>query len=635
MTITKSMRRRPRLFKIAALMLAATAFFVQTAFAAPAKPFTAKLEAFANGDDLLVVYWLTPEPDHYAYSAEPQEVGAPTKLAAKFGEEAQIRVLTLKGNPVVDYFNPGKSVFVYDRETPVFIRITPKKPLEALSNATVAVDAAMLFCSKKNCTPAKDKQSIDLAALPKPLPEARKTEWYAAYAALTVQKTAAAASQTAKLDDSPKVGLIDRAGEGALEGRGAPVFDFTPRFLRPGLEVGSLGKAVLLGVPAGFILNFMPCVLPVVSLKLSSLTAAGGIREDKRKRRIFVEHNFFFGLGIIVYFIGLAGVFGSLGLTWGGLFQKPEIVLFLTALVFPLGLSLFGLFNLPVIDLKLKTDTVKKPRTQAFFTGFLATMLATPCSGPLLGGVLAYALSQSPGKILPVFLAIGLGMAAPYFLMARWPGMAKIFPKPGAWTGHLERLVGFFLMATCVYLLNILPQPYILPGMICLWTTAFAAWMWGHWTGLTKSTAHRFLVRGAAALLAIGVFIWAVSPPAEERLWTDLDRPGLAAALGKEAMLIDFTADWCPNCKALEKTTLSDSAMRDLKKRCGLALYRVDMTREDAWKEGFLKSLGSASIPLVAIFPAGDRSRSPLVLRDLFTKTTLDEALEEVCRKGE
>lgn len=188
-----------------------------------------------------------------------------------------------------------------------------------------------------------------------------------------------------------------------------------------------LGKALLFGLLAGLILNVMPCVLPVLTLKISTLLAAEG--EEKERKRAFREHNILFSAGILTWFAALALLFGLAGMAWGQLFQNSAVVFVMLLLVFALGLSMFDVFHLPVLDLRVGGSHAN-PRLNAYSTGLLATLLATPCSGPLLGGVLGWSLMQSLPVLMTVFLATGLGMALRYLLMAWKPSLANALPRP-------------------------------------------------------------------------------------------------------------------------------------------------------------------------------------------------------------
>jgi thiol:disulfide interchange protein DsbD len=214
--------------------------------------------------------------------------------------------------------------------------------------------------------------------------------------------------------------------------------------------------------------------------------------------------------------------------------------------------------------------------------------------------------------------------------MVLFPGLAHLFPRPGAWTGHLEKLVGLLLMGTCVYLIGILPDARIVPALVLLWLTATAAWIWGV-AGPGFDSKRLVLLKLLAVLfLAAGVF--AALRPAQVVSRLDPYTEGsLRGMLGRETVVVDFTADWCPSCKVLEQTTLTPARLGDMKKRFGLKLMRADLTEQNPEAEALLHALGSKSIPVLAIFPK-NAPEHPLVLRDLFTPTQFEEALGQTAR---
>jgi thiol:disulfide interchange protein DsbD len=406
---------------------------------------------------------------------------------------------------------------------------------------------------------------------------------------------------------------------------------------------------MLFGLAAGFILNLMPCVLPVLALKMSALLTLDADEERLRKQR-FRGHNLFFAAGILSFFIALAMFTSALGLAWGQLFQQPYAVLTKLLFVFALSLSLFNLITLPVIDLKsLRTAsnngnslmysygarpeqrslTATARQTEplrAYIAGLTATLLATPCSGPLLGGVLAWIMFKPAGVILIVFISTGLGMALPYLCFAAFPQSVSLLPKPGSWLAVLEKGVAVFLLGTVVYLTSILPAhmaktlAILLPALLALLILRLAKKI--------RKTPPILPVLIYPALLAALLF-FAALPAKRSAQWVDFDPASFEAQLSNTAMLVQFTADWCPNCKALEHTVLRDSNMAALAEKHSLTLVRADLTRPAPDAQNLLRSLGSISIPLTAIFPKGEQAYSPLILRDIYTLSQLKAALEQ------
>ncbi|TVM18283.1 protein-disulfide reductase [Oceanidesulfovibrio indonesiensis] len=593
-------------------------------------PVEAHWELYSRGDDgLLGVLLVTPEEGSYIYGHEKGPTGLPTTLGVNtFPDGLAGEVVYPKGEMKPDTFDPELIVPVYDVPTRLFVPL--RKPDG--NELTVAGRLEGLSCTDKACFPLKMMVEATFDDVATASAAAEQPWWPEAEPLLAgVDEPAGSdigrAQPTTPADTQPAT--AQPAEQEQVED--AVAWDFSPRFLDPHLEVTSLAKALLLAILAGLILNVMPCVLPVVSLKLSSIVAVSSMEAHSERLRYFREHNIFFAAGILVYFMVLGGVLGSLGMAWGELFQSQSLVLVLALVVFALGLSLFGVYDLPIVDLKTGHQLDQNPRSQAFFTGLMATLLATPCSGPFLGGVLGWVLSQGPAVIVLVFIAIGVGMSLPYLLMAVSPRLVHYFPKPGRWNVHLERIVGFFLMGTTIYLLAILSESLQTRGMVALLITALGAWIWGQWTSLSDSPSRRMLVRTLAAVVVIGGVLWTLYPRENIR-WPELELAEFREDLGRQAMMLDFTADWCPNCKALEAAVLTDSNLQRWERQYGLRFYKVDLTLHDPWEMELLESLGSKSIPVVAVFPTGEGAREPLVLRDIFTTGQMEEALEEMFR---
>lgn len=564
----------------------------------------------------LVVVTLTPAPGWYFYANDPGPVGRPTRLdAAIAGAPAPHAALYPAGKEKPDPFGSGEMVRTHDGATRFFLPLPP--------GATgVSLTADLLMCSDQSCLPTRIMKNLALPPQLASLPAAEAAPWW--------DEVARAAPEPPRAEEDPAAEAVaDAQSEPPQAEQATPGYapDFAPRFHQQGLEVAGLAKAALLAFLAGLLLNLMPCVLPVASLKLKGLLAGCGIEGHADPVGCFRSFNLFFALGVITWFLVLAVILASLELAWGQIFQSQATVLALAVLVFALSLSLFGVFTLPVIDLKTPVSG-QGSRGAAFFSGCLATLLATPCSGPFLGGVLAWTLTQPAYIVASVFACIGLGMASPYLIMCVRPQMLFIFNLPGSWTLFVERVAGFFLAATAVYLLNTLPSWTLGRAMVLLLVTAFAAWAWGSFTSLSRPLWHRLGVRAAALAVVVSVWSWAAYPPLPDASWEPFEPAAFEEMMGKTPVLVDFTADWCPNCKFLEYSVLTEENLAYWKRRYGLRFVKVDLTRENPAAQALLHAMGSRSIPVVALFPAGHGARRPMVLRDLFTRPTLEAIME-------
>jgi thiol:disulfide interchange protein DsbD len=481
------------------------------------------------------------------------------------------------------------------------------------------------MCSSGRCRPVNTSTEFKLDNYdPKDLAQASAQDWWSKWQAAVTLKAEPPSPDAGPLQEA------EPAPAGQTKSVAPEKLNLNPQYFSPGMEVEGLAKAILFAVLAGLILNFMPCVLPVISLKLRSLFPGPEQKDMQEHKKRFRLHNLFFALGILIYFLVLATIIAITEMAWGQIFQNPIAVLILATIVFILSLSLLDVFNLPVIDLKGSSHQSSNYKLEALSTGVLATLLATPCSGPFLGGVLAWGLLQPPLVIATVLTFVGVGMALPYLIMVVYPSFVHIFTRPGNWMIHLERIVAFLLIATCIYLLSLLPPEYYLKALILLWTAGLGAWIWGQWTNLSQSAARRWGIRSISILLILAAGFYAASPPAPpEKVWQEFEMQTFRQQLGQKPLLVEFTANWCPNCKLLEKTVLKEEAVKKLKEQYSLQAIKVDLSYRSPKGMGLLKELGSQSIPLLAIFPAGKESSNPVVIRDLFSEEDLHMALEK------
>jgi thiol:disulfide interchange protein DsbD len=503
------------------------------------------------------------------------------------------------------------------------------------SGASFIGTLSFVLCTERHCTPYR----IPLSLRPPEdgLVEVEQSRRAAAFAeARPGSAKAAGAGETHErpyIAALPLLPMPELSGSGAavpLAAGGANAWEglvFTPRVFHERLEVSGPASALALGLCAGLLLNFMPCVLPVLALKASVLLRerdAGGARRAR-------EYMLLFAAGILTWFWLLILPIAGAGLIWGQIFQHGLFVYGLSALVFALALSMFGVFRLPLVDLKTGS---KSPRVQAFFSGFLATLLATPCSGPLLGGVLAWAFTQNVVTLGAVLTAVGVGMALPYLFLALRPGAARFLPRSGPWLEVAEHLVGFFLMGLVVYLVGLLPEERRMAAMASLPLIALAAWIWGTFREAGVSRRRRVFSGGLALLLLALALAVGTHTRREAVLWEEFSPRAFHALLGAKPIFLVFTADWCPNCKLLENTVLADARLREFQERRGMVFMRVDLTHENERNLALLRALGGAGIPFAALFPAGNARTRPLVLRDLYSAEQLEKAVEDIAREG-
>jgi thiol:disulfide interchange protein len=413
-----------------------------------------------------------------------------------------------------------------------------------------------------------------------------------------------------------------------------------------------LSKALLLALLGGLILNFMPCVLPVVSIKVISLA-----RHAQESPGTVIKQGLVFCLGIIATFLALALVVniiqaGGTKLGWGFQFQDWRFLIVMSTIIFAFGLSLAGVYTIkPPSSLTEAGEKLSEKEGYAgsFFKGVLATVLGTPCVGPFLGPALGYAFTQSAAAVWLIFLAVGVGMAIPYALLVSNPKflnmgqrergkLTRSIMDAKGWLVDFERVMAFVLFATVLYLLNILAGS--MGGNAVVWAiafllgVAFALWVWGR---LIASGRRMWIVTGlivAPLMIATAgiLFLPRVQPPAiasqgSRLAWEEFSEQALTAHLAAgKTVLIDFTADWCPNCKTNEAVALNVPETKDLVAELGVVVMEADWTAMDPEISRMLRRLGYASIPLTAIFPGNDPTR-PILLDGLYTPSKLHEQL--------
>jgi thiol:disulfide interchange protein len=422
-----------------------------------------------------------------------------------------------------------------------------------------------------------------------------------------------------------------------------------PAIVAAQAEQSSRGIVTFLffGFIGGFILNLMPCVLPVISLKIF-----GFIKQAGQSRQKIFRSGLAFTAGIFAWFIGLALLLIALkaagrDVTWGGFqFTNAYFVLGLSVVVLVFALNLFGVFEISMPQTATRSVlgwTGAQGDVGSFFQGVFATVLATPCTAPFLGTALGFAFSQSPAVILAMFLAIAAGMSAPYFVLSAQPAWLRFLPQPGAWMLHVKQFMGFLLLATLLFLLYVLGAQRGLDGAI--WASCFllivaiACWMKGAFIVPTASAAKRTAsaVVMLVLLIASGVYFvgnkfqsakidiaqgqqgdW--QPFTPERLQSERDQG--------HAVFVDFTAAWCLTCKFNEKAVLENSDVRAAFERHGVVKLKADWTNGDPVITKLLQHFGRPGVPLYVLYPG--KSEEPIVFPELLTKTILLDKLETI-----
>src|SRR5438270_7531728 len=409
-------------------------------------------------------------------------------------------------------------------------------------------------------------------------------------------------------------------------------------------------RFLIFGFIGGFILNLMPCVLPVISLKIFGFIQQAG----QSRARIF-RSGLAFIAGIFVWFLGLALFLVIIKWAcgppvWAAQFTNPYFVLFMSAVVLVFAFNLFGVFeiNLPqwLSRRAVAAEGSMRGDAGSFFQGVFATVLATPCTAPFLGTALGFAFTQSATVILLMFGSIALGMSAPYFLLSAQPAWLKFLPKPGPWMVRVKQLMGFLLIATLLFLLSVLGAQRGVGALI--WTCFFllvlsiACWMKGAFITPVASALTRFLVLVLMLVLVVGSGIYFIgnkfqraapvaNPTASSGDWEKFTSERLASELQQgHSVFIDFTAEWCITCKFNESTVLETAAVQAAFSERQIVKLKADWTNGDPAITKLLKQFGRPGVPLYVLYPGG--TAQPYVFPELLTKNTVLEKLVTVSR---
>ncbi|GAB1597030.1 protein-disulfide reductase DsbD domain-containing protein [Lysobacter claricitrinus] len=396
-------------------------------------------------------------------------------------------------------------------------------------------------------------------------------------------------------------------------------------------------SALLLALLGGLVLNLMPCVLPVLSLKALSLA-------ESHSPTVARRHAFAYTAGVVLSFLALGGLALALrhagrALGWGFQLQEPVVVAVLALVMFALGLSLSGVWHAGGRWTGAGHSLTQRSGIAGdFFTGVLAVVVATPCTAPFMGAALAWAFVAPTMLALAVFVALGLGLALPFILIGLLPGLAALLPRPGAWMETLKQALAFPLYLTCAWLLWVLGRQRG-PDAIA-WTlaaavaVAFAAWAWNR-------THHRGRAWGVAALVVAlvgaGMALATVhrlprptAAPAADAAHEAFSDARLAALRAEgRVVFVNITADWCVSCKANERTVFGRPAFGEALRAANATYLVGDYTDVDPALTAFLQSHGAVGVPLYVVYPPRGE---PKVLPTLLTPDMVADALASAAR---
>lgn len=422
----------------------------------------------------------------------------------------------------------------------------------------------------------------------------------------------------------------------------------------PVLEKRSLWVMLGLAFLGGLILNIMPCVLPVIALKVLGFVSQS--REEPGRVRLM---GLVYALGVLASFMVLAALVIGMqaagrAANWGMQFQNPQFLVVMTVLVTLVALNLFGLFEITLSGRAMGAAGAlasKEGASGAFFNGVLATALATPCTAPFLGAALGFAFAQPPSIIILTFVAVALGLAAPYVVLSWNPGWLKWVPKPGAWMERFKVAMGFPMLATAIWLFWLTTSHFDKSGALWLGlflvALAMAAWIWGEF--VQRGLQGRTVAMVLSGLIAVGAYYYALEKQLSWRAPVVVAKAGelkraqgagidwqvwspeaveKARAAGRP-VLVDFTADWCLTCQVNKKTSLEIPAVQEKLKEINAVALLGDHTHADPLITEELKKHQRAGVPLVLVYPP-KLDAPPIVLPEVLTPGIVLDALEKV-----
>jgi len=409
----------------------------------------------------------------------------------------------------------------------------------------------------------------------------------------------------------------------------------------PGESVGaavdsnvSILFAVFAAFLGGIILNLMPCVFPVISLKILGFVNLAG--EDPQK---VWRHGLYFASGVLVSFWVVAGILlivkssvPSVG--WGFQLKEPVVVISMCILFFLLALNLFGVFEMGTSLTGIGSGVhAGVGGWNTFFSGVLATLVATPCTGPFMGVAVGAALTQPVSVGMLIFTFLGVGMATPYLLLSRFPGWLQLVPKPGIWMETLKQFLGFLLMGFSMWLVWILNGlrgseglSRLLTGLLLI---GLAAWMYGRWAGIHRPGRTRILATMFASALFLGGAIVSLSRPSVSP-WLEYS-PALVNKLKStgQPFFVDFTADWCLTCQANKRVALNTDRVLAAFKERNVTLIEADWTQQQEEISRGLAEFGRKGVPLYLLYGVGGQN-DPIILPQLLTPGIVLRALERL-----
>ncbi|MBX7211019.1 MAG: thioredoxin family protein [Verrucomicrobiaceae bacterium] len=589
------------IFLTVAMTLAASAqvIDIDAAGSGGAKPakvtasLVAEVKAAAPGRPFRIAVKLVHAPHNHTYGKKlPADgTGVTTTLAWELPDGWKAEELPWPEPHEVPSTGGEKSLG-YDETVYLPAKITPAGA--AGTAAEIVVKVRGLVCDPESCMPFKTeaKTSLPLAA--------------------AAEIAAASTEVFQKVDAGSKT-----AGDSSEK-------DATAQAAKPKhtADEGVL-TLVIFAFLGGLILNVMPCVFPVLGIKV-----LGIVRQSGEDRTQVVRHGFVYTAGVLVCFWILAGLVIALGKGWGFQLQNAGFVFGLTCFFVVFAMNMAGVFEIGSSAVGVGAELQSRQGLGgSFFSGLLAVVVATPCSAPFLAPALTYALSLPAALALLMFTVIGLGLASPFLLLSFAPGLVSKLPRPGVWMESFKQGMSFLLFGTAGYMIAILAKlisaERLVSSLLGVTIIAFSAWMYGRWCLPHKPAATRFRAM-VIVILTFGLGIWHGWPRAEFE-WEKWS-PELVKKLrdAGEPVYVDFTAIWCATCQVNHRLYDKEEIQKAFLSR-KVHLLKADWSKPDAQIQKALDELGESAIPVNLLYVPG--KKEPIVLPKLLTVENLTGAL--------
>lgn len=668
------------------LFLTSTLFAEKVASVATMIP---EVSEIAPGDSFLVALKLEHPEEWHSYYKNSGGVEEPPEIKWELPEGASAGPIQWPTPEVKEGFS-GKS-FIYNGSPVFLVEITPPSTLAPGDTFTFGADAKWQIC-KLSCINENEDFSFNLPVAEEENPDRGQTELFENAKALLPSEPdsaidVSAYSQTDTPDsiyieidglkvapeefvpDQPYIKALSEGGE-AVETQEGFLITLQRKkidFLDEPIPQGNTVSGIIIGpeniriaettisspppepvsflklLPilggmfiGGLILNLMPCVFPVIGLKIM-----GFVQQAGENRRSIALHGVAFAIGVLASFGVLSGILfavraaalksGGDTIGWGYQLQNPVVVVVLLLLMFVLGLNLFGLFEIGAsatsVGGKLQN---KSGHTGSFFSGVLATVVATPCSAPLLGAAIGATMALPAIQFFSGFAAMALGLSAPYLVLSIFPSLVEKLPRPGAWMESFKQGMSFLLFATAGYLLwvysGLIGQEELLAPLLGLSLIATGAWIYGRW-----HLPHRGRKTRIAALALTVVFVGSgivmALPSEPDELWQPWSEEKVEELLSEDTpVYIDFTAQWCLTCQVNKKVAYTDEVLALAKKK-GVVFLKADKTRSNPAIDAKLQELGRSAIPVNVLIIPGEE---PIVTPEVLTPGLLTELFNRI-----